>query len=96
MRRFSQFMSTPLGVVSLFVGVLLWTWFFLGWEATWRLGVLLAALGAADMVIGRGEGLTLSEQVNRDWRRSRIRYFFWLFGIAVAIVLLHLHFTGVG
>lgn len=87
-------MFTPFGIVLVFIAAPLWTWATLGWEAAWRFGILLAALGVADLAIGWGKGLTLSEQVNKDWHRDPKRYIMWVAGIVIALVLLHLHFTG--
>jgi len=95
MSKFHRWMSTPLAVTLLFVALIIWTLVVLGWPAAWRLGVLLAALGLADILIGWGRGLTLSEQINRDWHRNPMRYWLWLVGMGVGLLLLHLHFTGV-
>jgi len=94
-RRFRRFMYTPLGIVLVFVAIPLWTWYMLGWDAGWRMALLMGALGATDLAIGWGPGRTLSEQVNEDWHRSPKRYVFWIIGLAVGMLLLHLHFTGV-
>lgn len=95
MRRFHRFMATPRAVVLLFVTLIAWTWAILGWDAAWRMAAVLAGLGAADLAIGWGRGLTLSEAVNRSWHRDPRRYWLWLIGIGAGLVLLHLHFTGV-
>ncbi len=95
MRRFHRWMATPLAVVLLFVALIAWTWAVLGWDAAWRMAAVLAGLGAADLAIGWGRGLTLSKTVNRGWHRDPRRYWFWLAGVAVTLWLLHLHFTGV-
>jgi len=93
--RFHRFMGTPLGVTLLLLATVAWTWIVLGWDAAWRLLVLLAALGLADLAIGWGRGRTFSQEVNRSWHRDPRRYWFWLVGIGAGLVLLHLHFTGV-
>lgn len=95
MCRFHRFMSTPLAVILLgvvFVGLTLLT---LGWEASWKSLVVLGAAGLADLVIGWGERRTLSEDVNRVWHKNPIRYAVWMLGVAGALYLMHLHFTGV-
>jgi len=93
--KLHRFMATPLGVVLLGIAIAIWTWTILGWGAAWRMAAVLAGLGVADMAIGWGRGLTLSEEINRDWHRNPMRYWFWLAGMVVALVLLHVHFTGV-
>ena len=94
MRRLHRFMATPLGVVLLGVAVVVWTWLTLGEGAAWRMAAVLAGLGAVDLAIGWGRGLTLSEEVNRSWHRDPRRYWLWLIGIGAGLLLLHLHFTG--
>ena len=99
MRRFHRWMATPLAVVLLGVALVAWTWATLGPGAAWRLAVVLGGLGIADLALGQLRrwrlGDTLSEEVNRGWHRDPRRYWFWLAGVAVALWLLHLHFTGV-
>ncbi len=99
MRRLHRFMATPLAVVLLGVALIAWTWVTLGSGAAWRLAVVLAGLGIADVALGQLRrwrlGDTLSEEVNRGWHRDPRRYWLWLAGVAVALWLLHLHFTGV-
>lgn len=92
--RFRRFMFTPLAITLVFIILPFWTYLTLGWEAAWRFGVLLAVLGIADLAIGWGKGLTLSEQVNRDWHRDPKRYAMWVVGVTIGLVLLHIHFTG--
>lgn len=89
-----RFMVHPVAVVLLFAGLTAWTWFALGWEAAWRFGVLLAVLGMADLAIGWEGGLTLSEQVNKDWHSNPHRYIMWIVGVVTGLLLLHFHFTG--
>lgn len=95
MDRIRRFMATPLAVVVLFGLIVVWTWLVLGADAAWRMAAVLAGLGAADIAIGWGRGLTLSEAVNHSWHRDPRRYWLWLIGIGAGLILLHLHFTGV-
>ncbi len=89
-----RWFATPLAAILLGVALTAWTWLMLGWAAAWRLAVVLAALGVADAALGRYR-TPLSWEINRAWHRDPLRYWLWFIGVGVALVLLHLHFTGV-
>jgi len=95
LKRFHRWMSTPLAIVLLGLVIVAWTWATLGAAAGWRMAVVLVALGAADALLG-AVSKPLSLEVWRAWRRSSVRYWLWVVGMAVAALLLHLHFTGLG
>lgn len=89
-----RWFATPLAVILLGATLTAWTWLTLGWAAAWRLAVVLTALGVADAALGRYR-TPLSWEINRAWHRDPLRYLFWLIGVGVALIVLHLHFTGV-
>lgn len=97
--RFHRWMSSLTAVALLGLALIAWTWATLGPGAAWRMAGVLAGLGLADAALGQLRrwrlGDTLSEEVNRGWHRDPWRYWFWLVGLGVGLVMLHLHFTGV-
>ena len=75
--------------------MIIWTWATIGWDAAWKLGAMVAAAGIADVLVGWGRRLTLSEEVNKKWHSDPLRYLVWIIGMALAALALHAHFTGV-
>jgi len=94
MSRLRRLMASGVAIMLVGLAAVIWTWLTLGWDVAWRLAMILAGLGAVDALLGM-TSKALSWEVNRGWHRDPRRYWYWLAGVAVALWLLHLHFTGV-
>ncbi len=91
---FRRFMATPIAVIALGILIVIWTWNTLGWDAAWRLALMLLTLGVVDAVLGAWSK-PLSLSINQSWHRNPLRYWFWFIGMGLIMLLLHFHFTGV-